>query len=84
MDILLHQLSKFDWEIMGICETHWSQSGDFTVDGYKILCSSEENIHRKGVALILNKTAQNHIPKDDVSKISDTGWSINSYPGLRT
>ena len=58
MDILLHQLSNFDWEILGICETHWSQSGYFTVDGYKVMCSSEENKHRKGVALILNKTAQ--------------------------
>ena len=58
LEILLHQLAKYDWEIMGICETHWIQSGDFSVDGYKILCSSEDNEHRKGVALILNKIAQ--------------------------
>ena len=57
LNILLHQLDKFKWEIIGISETHWTETGEFTEEGYKILCSSDERLHRKGVALILNKTA---------------------------
>eukprot|EP00057_Strongylocentrotus_purpuratus_P014949 XP_011669423.1 PREDICTED: craniofacial development protein 2-like [Strongylocentrotus purpuratus] len=59
LDILLHQLKGFRWEIIGIAETHWTDMGDFTHDGHRILCSGKDKIHREGVALILNKTAQN-------------------------
>ncbi len=52
-------MQKFKWEILGISETHWTDSGEFTTDGYKILCSGNDSIHRAGVALILNKAAQN-------------------------
>eukprot|EP00057_Strongylocentrotus_purpuratus_P005406 XP_003730910.1 PREDICTED: craniofacial development protein 2-like [Strongylocentrotus purpuratus] len=59
LDILLNQLEKFKWEVIGVSETsHWKESGDFTEGGYKVLCASEEDVHRRGVALILNKQAQ--------------------------
>ena len=58
IEILLNQMDKFRWEILGVCETHWTDSGEFTIDGYKILCSGNENIHRAGVALILTRYAQ--------------------------
>ncbi|XP_072021447.1 uncharacterized protein [Amphiura filiformis] len=43
---------------MGISETHWIESGDFTQDGYQILSAGSGSTHRAGVALILNKNAQ--------------------------
>ena len=52
-------MQKFKWEILGISETHWTDSGEFSTDGYKILCAGNDSIHRGGVALILNKQAQN-------------------------
>ncbi|XP_071502561.1 craniofacial development protein 2-like [Diadema antillarum] len=58
LEILLNQMKKFDWEVLGISETHWTDSGEFIYQGYKILCSSNKSVHRQGVALILNKTAQ--------------------------
>lgn len=58
LSILVHQLDKFKWEIIGISEAHWTEIGEFTEEGYKILYSSHDRLHRKGVALILNKTAQ--------------------------
>ena len=58
IDILLNQLEKFKWEVIGVSETHWKESGDFTEGGYKVLCASEEDVNRRGVALILNKQAQ--------------------------
>ena len=43
---------------MGISETHWCDSGELRKDGYLFLCSGNDSIHREGVAIILNKTAQ--------------------------
>ena len=61
LEILLNQMQKFDWEILGIAETHWTESGEFSTEGYKILCSGNDTIHRAGVALILNKQAQSSL-----------------------
>ena len=51
-------MQKFRWEILGLAETHWTESGEFTIDGYKILSSGNLSVRRKGVGLILNKVAQ--------------------------
>ncbi|XP_072023049.1 craniofacial development protein 2-like [Amphiura filiformis] len=58
LELLLHQLNKFKWEIIGVSETHWTESGEFATEGYQILCSGYTDIHRAGVAFILNKVAQ--------------------------
>ena len=58
LDILLKQMEKFDWEVLGVAETHWVDTGEFTTQGYKSLCSSNDTTHRAGVALILNRKAQ--------------------------
>ncbi|XP_072051743.1 craniofacial development protein 2-like [Amphiura filiformis] len=58
-EILLNQIEKYKWEILGIAETHWIDSGEFISKGYKILCSGNDSIHRAGVAILLNKKAQN-------------------------
>ncbi|XP_072039097.1 uncharacterized protein [Amphiura filiformis] len=58
LELLIHQLENYKWEIMGISETHWIESGDFTQDGYQILSAGSGSTHRAGVALILNKNAQ--------------------------
>ena len=46
LEILLNQMQKFRWEILGIAETHWTDSGEFITDGYKILCSGNDTVHR--------------------------------------
>ena len=58
LTLLLHQLGKFDWEIMGVSETHWTDTGDFIQEGYQILSAGNSTTHRAGVAIILNKNAQ--------------------------
>ncbi|XP_072028298.1 craniofacial development protein 2-like [Amphiura filiformis] len=52
-------MENFHWEILGIAESHWTDSGEFSSQGFKILCAGNDTIHRAGVALILSKTAQN-------------------------
>ena len=58
LELLINELSNFDWEVMGIAETHFTIQGEFMQDGLKFLCSSNESIHRAGVAIVLNKNAQ--------------------------
>jgi len=58
LEILIKQMEKFQWEIFGVSETHWTDSGEFSKEGFKILCSGNDTVHRKGVAFILSKLAQ--------------------------
>ena len=37
LEILLNQMENFDWEVLGISETHWTDSGQFISQGYKII-----------------------------------------------
>ena len=58
-DIQLHQMQSYDLDILGVSETHWTDAGEFSAEGFKILCSGYETVHRAGVAPKLNKVAQN-------------------------
>ena len=91
LEILLNQMQKFKWEILGISETHWTDSGEFSTDGYKILCAGNDSIHRGGVALILNKQAQNALlgynpisPRMISARFQTKNWSHHCHPGVRT
>ena len=58
LEILINQMESLKWDILGVSETHWTISGEFTFEGHKILCSGNDTVHRAGVALILKKDAQ--------------------------
>jgi len=53
LEVLLNELEKYRWDVMGISETHWTGMDDFRRDGFRIISSGQENAHRSGVALIL-------------------------------
>ena len=59
LEILINQMETLKWDILGVSETHWIDSGEFTFEGHKILFSGRNTIYRAGVALILKKDAQN-------------------------
>jgi exonuclease III len=56
--LLLHELEKFKWDIIGIAETHWLGVDDRRYNGCRILSSGREKIHRSGVALALSPLAE--------------------------
>jgi hypothetical protein len=56
--MILQERDKFKWDVMGLAETHLLGIKDKTVNGRRILYSGREDIHRSGVALFLNATAQ--------------------------
>ena len=58
LEIVIDQLEHYSWEIVGLCETHRTEKGEFYHGSYRILTSGrEDGIHREGVALILTKKA---------------------------
>ncbi len=59
MKLLVHELAKFNCDIVGIAETHRLGTEEIEEEGYKIIASGkEEGAHRRGVALVLNAAAQ--------------------------
>jgi hypothetical protein len=58
LELLIQELDNFDWEVLGIAETHFTIQGEFKQDGLQFLCSSNKSIHRAGVAIVLNKNSQ--------------------------
>jgi len=57
-EVLMHELKKFRWDIIGIAETHWIGTDDKQYEDNRILSSGREDIHRSGVALVLSPMAQ--------------------------
>ena len=51
-----NEMQRYNLHILGISETHWSQSGQRKLKtGELILFSGEEELHRRGVAMFLSK-----------------------------
>ncbi len=51
-----NEMHRYNLDILGISETHWSQSGQRKLKtGELILYSGEEELHRRGVAMFLSK-----------------------------
>src|SRR6218665_3856612 len=67
--VLVKELERLRWDVIGLAETHWTGAQEYWVQGYKIINSGRENEHRAGVGLILSKLAQralmSHRPVND-------------------
>ena len=58
LDILLHQIRKLRWSVMGIAETRWTGTGEMNKGDHKIIYTGrEDGKHQEGVALIMDKRA---------------------------
>ncbi|VDP41266.1 unnamed protein product [Schistosoma margrebowiei] len=61
------EMRRYNLEVLGISETHWTQVGQQRLFSGELLCTGheEENApHTQGAALMLSKQAQNAL----------TGW----------
>jgi hypothetical protein len=57
--LLVRELSRYRCDIVGIAETHRLGTEEMEEDGYKVVTSGNEaGDHRRGVVLVLSKTAQ--------------------------
>ena len=56
---VIHEINRYNWDILGVAETHWPGEGEILTDGIQVLYSGrEDNTRREGVALLLGKRAQ--------------------------
>ena len=59
---LTHELSRYQWDILGLSEVRWTGSGETTTEeGHKIWYSGDEKKHQHGVGFIVNKEKINCI-----------------------
>ena len=53
---LTYEMSRYNWQIIGLCETRWKNFGEtMTEEGHKIYFSGKENKHEHGVGFLVHK-----------------------------
>ena len=53
---LEHALSRYHWDILGLCEVRWKGFGETTTEeGHKLWYSGDETKHQQGVAFLVRK-----------------------------
>ena len=55
LEQLTHAMSRYHWNIVGLCEMRWNNFGEMsTDDGHKVYCSREEDRHEYGVGFLVH------------------------------
>ena len=56
LEQLTHAISRYHWNIVGLCEMRWKNFGEMsTDDGHKVYFSGEEGKHEYGVGFLVHK-----------------------------
>ena len=62
LEELTYEMSKYRWNILGLCEVRWKQFGETsTADEHKIYYSGREDKHEHGVGFLVHKDNVNHV-----------------------
>ena len=53
---LLHEMDRYKWSILGLCEMRWKKSGEIPTDGgHRVYLSGKEDKHEQGVGFLVHK-----------------------------
>ena len=56
LEQLTYEMSKYNWNILGICEMRWKNFGEMnTEEGHKLLFSGKVDKHEHGVGFLVHK-----------------------------
>ena len=56
LEQLTHAMSRYHWNIVGICEMRWKNFGEMSTDDrHKVYFSGEEDRHKYGVGFLVHK-----------------------------
>ena len=56
LEQLTHELNKYRWHLLGLCEVRWKHSGEeLTPEGHKFLYCGREDKHEHGVGFLVHK-----------------------------
>ena len=58
---LVHEMNRYQWNILGICEMRWKHAGETTtVEGHKVYYSGKQDAH-EGVGFLVHKAISNSV-----------------------
>ena len=53
---LLHEMDRYKWSIVGLCEMRWKKSGEIRTDGgHRVYFSGKEDKYEQGVGFLVHK-----------------------------
>ena len=58
---LTHEMKRYRWNIIGLCEVHWKNFGKMSTTGHKLYFSGSEDRHEHGVEFLVHKDTVNAI-----------------------
>ena len=61
LEVVKQEMARVIVDILGISELKWTGMGEFNSDDHYIYCCGQESLRKNGVALTINKRAQNAI-----------------------
>ena len=61
LEVGKQEMARVNVDILGISELKWTGMGEFNSDDHYIYYCGQESLRRNGVAIIVNKRAQNAI-----------------------
>ena len=62
LEILAHEMDRYHWHILGLCEVRWKNIGEtLTHEGHKLYFSGKKDKHEQGVGFLINKEIVNTV-----------------------
>ena len=61
LEMVKQKMARVNTDILGISELKWTGMGEFNSDDHCIHYCGQESLRRNGVAIIVNKRAQNTV-----------------------
>ena len=61
LEVVKQEMARVNIDILGISELRWTGMGEFNSDDHYIYHCGQESLRRNGVAIIVNKRAQNAV-----------------------
>ena len=53
---LLHEMDRYKWSILGLCEMKWKKSGEIPTDGgHRVYFSGKKDKHEQGLGFLVHK-----------------------------
>ena len=60
LEELQHEMKRYDWNILGLCESRLLKAGEkSTQEGHRLFWSGQDNIYEQGVGLLVHKNTVN-------------------------
>ena len=61
-EVVKQEMARVNVDILGISELKWTGMGEFNSDNHYIYYCGQESLKRNGIAIMVNKRAQNALP----------------------